>query len=285
MLIAHISDVHLPMTRPRRWELLSKSFLSFLSWHHKRKRVHLPEVTSALLEDMRAHSPDHICVTGDLANASFRSELEQARAWLEDLAPAEKISFVPGNHETIVKRAEKKKPFYFSKWMRSDDKVKKAPYIQRKGGIAFIGLDSAVATPPTFASGRLGEAQLARLAKLLKKAADEGLFRVVMIHHPPLPKMAKYRSALRDAETLQTVLQERGAELVLHGHNHRPMHKTLETTDGEVNIFGAGSASTFHVAGKWSAHYNLFEVKKGKFEVTQRIYDPESKKFVAYNPQ
>ena len=285
MIIAHISDIHLPTTRPRLWELFSKSFLSFLSWHHKRKRIHLPEVTAALLEDMRAHNPDHICVTGDVANASFHSELEQARDWLEDLGSPEKISFVPGNHDAIVKRAEKKKPLYFAKWMHSDDKVKKAPYIQRKDGVAFIGLDSAVATPPTFASGRLGEAQLARLSRLLQKAGDEGLFRVVMIHHPPLPKMAKYRKALRDAGTLQTVLQENGAELVLCGHTHIPLKKTLETTNGDAQIYGAGSASMLDLAGKGAAHYNLFEVKDGEFKAMQRVYDPEKKVFVAYTSQ
>lgn len=286
MKFAHISDVHLPTTRAGLAELFSKSFLSFLSWHHKRKRMHLPEVTQALVEDMRAQAPDHICVTGDLANASFKTELEQAKQWLVDLAPSENLSFVPGNHDALVKRAEKHKPFYFSRWMGSDDGEQAPPYIQRKGEVAFIGLDSAVATPPLFASGRLGAAQLARLVKVLEKAGDEGLYRVVLIHHPPLPGMTKWRSALRDAAQLEVVLQESGADLVLHGHNHYPMHKTLETVHGTAHIYGAGSSSMPHGHGKkTAAHYNTFSVTDDGLQVEQRIYDKAKNRFVACNPQ
>lgn len=286
MKFAHVSDVHLPTTKARLTEFFSKSLLSFLSWHHKRKRMHLKDVTDALVEDMRAQEPDHVCVTGDLANASFKTELQQANQWLKDLGPSDKISFVPGNHDALVKRAEKKKTLYFADWMQSDDNVADAPYIQRKGNVAFIGLDSAVATLPTFASGRLGVAQLSRLAKLLKKAGDEGLFRVVLIHHPPLQGMAKWRKALRDADQLEVVLQESGTELVLHGHNHYPVHKTLETVDGTAHVYGAGSSSMEKWHGRKSpAHYNIIQVGEDGFTIEQRIYDAEKQAFVAFNPQ
>ena len=285
MKFIHISDVHLPTTKARLTELFSKRLLSCLSWHHKRKNVHLLAVTQELIKDIQHHEPEHFCVTGDLMNASLRSEFEQAQHWLKNLAPKERISFVPGNHDVLVKQAEKQKSFYFSEWMQSDDKSLKKPYIQRKGNIAFIGLDSAIATPPCCAYGKLGEAQLARLAKLLTKAKEEGLFRVVLIHHPPLPGMAKWRKALRDAAQLEVVLQECGAELVLHGHNHYPMHKTLETVNGTTHIYGVGSSSMVRQhKNKTSAHYYIFNVTADGFEVRQRMYDAENQKFSDYNP-
>ena len=285
MIIAHISDIHLPTTRPRLQELVGKRFLAFLSWHHKRKKIHRPEVTQALLKDMRAQQPDHICVTGDVVNASFKSEFEQAMKWLEDLAPPKHISFVPGNHDALVKSAEQQKGRYFWRWAESDDHSNKLPYIQRKGKVAFIGLDSAVATLPFLAQGELGEEQLARLAACLQQTKDEGLYRVVLIHHPPLPGMASWRKGLRDAAQLEVVLQECGADVVLHGHNHCPMQKTLETVDGATYIYGVGSGSMAHGHGKKkAAHYQVLRITDSGIEVTQKIYNAQQQKFVAFAP-
>ena len=45
----------------------------------------------------------------------------------------------------------------------------------------------------------------------------------VLIHHPPLPGQAKRFRGLEDAAGLEAVLSRHGAELVMHGHNHRNM--------------------------------------------------------------
>ncbi len=53
--------------------------------------------------------------------------------------------------------------------------------------MALIGLCSAVPTPPFVASGRLGREQLDAFEGELRALSNEGLARVVLIHHPPLP--------------------------------------------------------------------------------------------------
>ena len=62
---------------------------------------------------------------------------------------------------------------------------------------------------------------------------------------------------LVDAEEAAAAIAEAGAELVLHGHNHRLQHSTLAGPDGPVPVVGVPSAS----AGPHDPHdpgaYNL----------------------------
>ena len=52
------------------------------------------------------------------------------------------------------------------------------PFVRRRGPLALIGLSTAVPTPPFMATGRLGEAQLARLGEtLVALAAREAVSR------------------------------------------------------------------------------------------------------------
>ncbi len=280
MLFAHITDIHLPLTKAKPYELISKRVLSYLSWHLKRKNHHIDEVTNLLLEDMRSFKPDHICVTGDITNLGLPSEMAQAKVWLDNLAPVEQISFVPGNHDALVYSAEKRIKEFFGKWMISDDSSAELPFLQVKGNIAFIGVDSAIATKPFSARGKVGKKQMARLEKILQETKEKGLYRVVLIHHPPLLDMVeKKRKSLIDAPELEKVLERSGAELVIHGHNHIPIHRKV----GQTDIFGAGSASMVDPDGKGLAHYSIYSIDdNNKLTVEHRVYDLDSKKFVAY---
>src|SRR4051812_31501957 len=84
--LAHLSDPHLaPLPRPNPRELLSKRGLGYINWLRKRRSIHRPEVLAALVADLKAQTPDHIAVTGDLVNLSLTSEFAPARVWLETL--------------------------------------------------------------------------------------------------------------------------------------------------------------------------------------------------------
>ena len=56
----------------------------------------------------------------------------------------------------------------------------------------LIGLSTAVPTAPFLATGHLGREQIVMLAAALERYGREGLFRVVMVHHPPISKPARH---------------------------------------------------------------------------------------------
>jgi 3',5'-cyclic AMP phosphodiesterase CpdA len=138
------------------------------------------------------------------------------------------------------------------------------PFVRVVGGVALVGVNSALPTPPAMAWGCLGGEQRARLAGVLDRLAAAGLFRLVLIHHPPLPGQASAGRGLRDAAALEELLQRHGAELVVHGHNHRNTLAWRTSSAGAFPVVGAPSASL----GRRHRHeplarYNLYRIDAG----------------------
>ena len=70
------------------------------------------------------------------------------------------------------------------------------PYYRRRGNVALIGMSSARASAPFMATGHVDSATLPILRDELMRAGKQGLFRVVMIHHPPTPDATKWHKRL-----------------------------------------------------------------------------------------
>ena len=273
--LVHLSDVHLgPIAgfHPRYWNV--KRALGYLNWQRGRVRVHQRSVADRLAADALRQAPDHIAVTGDLANLGLPGEYAGAYAWLQALGDPERVSVVPGNHDIYTGRLggasclETWAPYMQNSEAWREGEPVRFPYVRIKGDVALIGLNSAVPTPPFVAAGRLGEAQLVQLEAALARLGDAGLIRVVLIHHPPLPGQAPPRRGLADAAAFADVIERVGAELVLHGHNHRDM---LAWTKGGgrthagrgVPVLGIASASAAHAyKGEPLARYHLIRLRR-----------------------
>jgi 3',5'-cyclic AMP phosphodiesterase CpdA len=101
-----------------------------------------------------------------------------------------------------------------------------------------------------------------RFAAILDRLARDGLFRLVMIHHPPLPGQAPTARGLRDAAALEDVLVRHGAELVIHGHNHQNSLVWRRTATGALPVVGAPSASLGRLhKHEPLARYNLYRIE------------------------
>ncbi len=246
--IAHITDVHLPLAGATVRELASKRILGWLSWRLRRFRRHRAACLNTVIADMQAHAPDHIVLTGDLVNISTRREFAAARTWLETLAPPERLTFIPGNHDLYVANALQAGLVTLAPWMTAKNEVAQTmprfPLVRYVSNVAIISLNSTYPAPWGEASGRLGLEQIERLARLLEETRSKGLFRLVILHHPPLFSLATSpRKALKDADALEQVLREKGAEAVLYGHNHLWKHDVLKSRTGPVHLLAAPSAS------------------------------------------
>lgn len=257
--LAHITDLHLPLHgRLRRGELVGKRAFSALNWARKRRRTHLAEVAEALTDDLVAHAPDHVAVTGDTVNFGLPREFEAGAAWMDRLGAPDDVSFVPGNHEAILKGVETKRDAAFQRFATGDNGVAAYPWLRKRGRIALIGVSTSVSTPPFFAQGRVGAQQLAELGEVL--SATKGMCRVVLIHHPPSGP-CKPRKRLLDAQSFREVLAAHGAEMVLHGHNHKALLSWIDTVEGRIPVIGAPSASIGHGWRDHPAEWRLFQIE------------------------
>ncbi len=294
-LVAHLTDLHATPARTALAGLLGKRFFGWLSWQLRRRHEHQERVLEALLADLRAQAPDQIVVTGDLTNVAGEQEFPAARAWLERLGPPARVSIVPGNHDAYVPVPAERGVALWSDYVESDatglatPPRGEFPTLRLRGRLAIVGVSSAVPTPLFQAGGRVGAAQLERLEPLLVRLGRDGLFRMVLIHHPPEPGVVSRRRALRDASAVRDVLARAGAELVLHGHTHHMRVGTLPGPDGPIPVVGARSASDVGLRPEKRAQYHLYEVAPrapapgGRFRIRMRVrgYAPETGGFAA----
>jgi 3',5'-cyclic AMP phosphodiesterase CpdA len=133
--------------------------------------------------------------------------------------------------------------------------------VRRFGDVAVVALSSAIPTMPFIAAGKIGTAQRAALANALETLGREGLFRVVLVHHPPLPGQGWHRG-LRDAGKVKHIFKRHGVELVLHGHDHVHMVQELETTSGPGFVIGVPSASEAVAGRAPAARYNEYAIAR-----------------------
>ncbi len=261
-LLAHLSDPHLgPIPTPRVAELINKRGLGLINWYRKRHRHHRADVLDAIVADMKAQRPDHIAVTGDLVNISLDEEFARAAKWLDTVGAPKDVTLTPGNHDAYIKHAADHAAEHWGDYMRGDDAAP-FPFVRRRGPLAIVALTTSLPTGPFMATGQLGAEQLARLAEILVTLAREPVFRVVLIHHPPVHTRSHYMKRLIDAPILRALLAEHGAELLLHGHDHE--HR-VHWLDGPQRIpaVGVPSASAVLEGDDDPAAYNLFSIDGG----------------------
>jgi 3',5'-cyclic AMP phosphodiesterase CpdA len=267
-LLAHLSDAHIgPIPRPNLAELLGKRVTGYVNWLYKRAGQHDMGVLARIVADMTAQQPNHIAMTGDIVNIGLSAELALARNWIATLGSPSDVSFTPGNHDAYVAAAAPLVEQAFAPWTTSEGEGEGEgegfPYLRRRGGVALIGLSSGVPTAPFVAAGRLGEAQRRRFATLLDETREEGLARVVLLHHPPHVGGARLLRGLQDAGEFEAIIARHGAELVLHGHNHKTSLHRLPGPRGPTPVVGVASASAKAGAHRPGAAYNLFSIERG----------------------
>ncbi|EAQ36606.1 metallophosphoesterase [Nitrobacter sp. Nb-311A] len=262
LTLAHLSDPHLgPLPPLRLHQLAGKRAIGYLNWKRGRHAIHRRDVLDTLVADIKAQSPDHIAVTGDLINLALPGEFTQARAWLGDVGTPHNVTLVPGNHDAYVRPTQKQ----ISEWedyMRGDSAREGAPlsfpFLRRRGPLTLIGVSSSVPTGPFMATGWLGSSQLDALDRGLAQLESDPSFHVLLIHHPLSSKDSHKR--LTDADALLALLKRRNVNLILHGHDH--IHSTMwfEGQHGRIPAIGVPSASATPHRHYPPAAYNLFSI-------------------------
>jgi len=289
--LAHVTDPHFRgYAGLSLGALAGKRAIGFLNLAFNRRRHHKLELLAALGEDLRAQAVDHLALTGDLSNISLAGEWRAALQWIERHAGApDAVTVIPGNHDAYVAEVVRAGAFekifgsYQSRDLEIDgvadapgtasgDPRSAYPFVRLRGPLALIGVNSCVATGDLGAWGEVGAAQLQRLESVLARVEVARCVRVVLVHHPPvLHKGGEHRN-LRDRAALTAVLARAGADLVLHGHDHRDESAVLDGPWGRgIAVIGAGSAS-YAGAPERRSRYNIYEIGDGAITLVTRAH-------------
>ncbi len=257
MRIAHLSDLHLlDLTGAGATRFLNKRFTGWVNLKLKRGHTHKPEPVFAAADEVRSQGVDHVVITGDVSNLALEREFDRVRDLLGrfGLGPDD-VTVVPGNHDAYTRGAVRSKRFqsWFAEHITCDlpevsgrDGASAFPFVRLRGPVAIVGLSSAVARLPLVASGTLGDRQLEALGRLLEHPEVARRTPIFLQHHPahnPTSYAKTLLEGLIDAPALHGRIAHLREGLLLHGHLHRRIRRTLETRHGRIDAIGATSAS------------------------------------------
>jgi 3',5'-cyclic AMP phosphodiesterase CpdA len=303
--LAHCSDLHLlSHDGAAWWKLVNKRWIGAANLLTNRSRHYHVAAFEQMVDDLNALGVEHVLCTGDVTNLALEQEFEFARGKFDKLAGGpEHVTVIPGNHDAYVAEGIGLFARIFDAyhtpdpgWVsppsarpeaeRENDTTYDArwPIVRVRGELALVGVTTSRATAWFTAYGKVGEPQLDKLRRVLADPRLAGKARVVAIHHPPAGKWAANRiRGLHDHEAFADVLREVGADLVVHGHEHRNIRETLPGPNG----------TTIPVLGVWSGTYNgdkpgrlgryrIFDIEGGKIVGEHvRVWRPDDGGFVA----
>lgn len=296
MRLAHCSDLHLLSHDGARWlELANKRWIGAMNLLSNRSRHYHVDAFDAMVDDLNAEGVDHVLCTGDVTNLALRQEFEFARGKFDRLAlgPAH-VTVLPGNHDAYVAEGIPLFAEVFAPYTATDDGWAwtdgdgagaaddlRWPIVRVRGELALIGVSTSRATPWFTAYGRVGAGQLARLRRVLTDERLRGKVRLVAIHHPPAGKRAQSRiRGLRDHAAFAGLIAETGADLIVHGHEHRDMLEELPGPGGSVPVHGVASGTYHHNKPDRIARYRIFNIVHGEITGHRvRVWNRENRRF------
>lgn len=197
--LVHLSDLHFGATR------------------------RLEDASAALVETILRRDADHVVVTGDITEHGRDEELDRFCRVFEPLAKCGRLSIVPGNHDRLGDDV--------GAIMMGGDRVR----VERSEGLHLVLVDTTRPNPgfAFIAHGHLGDDDIDAIDDALADPEPGALVCVLMHHHlMALPTDSWFEGVgqvvglpftqhlVRGPSLLQRVLGR--ADLVLHGHRHRP---------------------------------------------------------------
>jgi len=258
---AHTSDIHLlDLQGVAPWRYLNKRLTGRLNLALRRSKKHDSSLFDHATRKAVEVGAERLVITGDLTNLALEPEFALVRSKLDALPVPSTV--IPGNHDTYTRgsvAAARCETFLGHHMEGEREGEHRYPFVQRFEGVALIGLSTGIATRPFRAVGRLGPGQLSRLATVLATLRAEGRARVILIHHPVLPGESGPHKELLDLEEFGAVVAQHGAELVLHGHEHRRIDGALPGPEGEAVVHGIASGTALSQSPKYRASFSLYD--------------------------
>jgi 3',5'-cyclic AMP phosphodiesterase CpdA len=287
VLLAHFSDIHLLALRGvRAGAFFNKRLTGALNLLLNRGGQFPISVARALLDDIRGQAPGHVILSGDLTNLALPAEFSLVQELLAEfgLSPLE-LTVVPGNHDCYLPPSVREETFgeIMRPFLQGELQPNPGgfPLVRLREGLAVVALSTGRPSAPLLAVGSLGVRQIWMAEQLLDHEECRRRFRLVVLHHPPLGPHTRWHNRLTDRRLFLEMLERVGAELVVHGHLHRFLRRTVPGPAGEIPVIGAGSGTWIGARDPARrAQYNLYQIEGGRLtRVRRRRYLPRTRRF------
>ena len=226
----------------------------------------IPELLERTIIEINRMNPRVVVVAGDLTDAGYREEFEQAAEYI-DRIECEHVMVIPGNHD-----ARNVGYIHFERLFGERQSV-----IDLED-VVLVGVDSS---EPDLNDGQVGREHYEFIRDAFSTPRDK--LKVFVVHHHliPLPGTGRERNIVYDAGDILERLIDVGVDLVLSGHKHVPHTWRLE----DMLIVNSGTASTLRVRGNTRPCYNVIEVEDGRVEVFRKYPFKRREPAVSFHPK
>jgi Icc protein len=211
----------------------------------------IPELLDRTIIEINRANPATVVVSGDLTDAGYREEFEQAAEYM-DRIECENIMVIPGNHDSRNVG-----------YVHFERLFGERQSIIDLDDVILVGVDSS---EPDLNDGQVGREHYEFIEESFSDVGDK--LKIFVVHHHliPLPGTGRERNIIFDAGDILERLIETKVDLVLSGHKHVPYSWRLEN----MLIVNAGTASTLRLRGNTRPCYNVIEVEDGRVEVYRK---------------
>ena len=211
----------------------------------------IPDLLERSILEINDLEPAAVVVSGDLTNAGYRQEFEEAAEYVRRF-DCPNVMVIPGNHDSRNVGYVHFERLFGERYscIEFDNAV-------------MVGIDSS---EPDLNDGRVGREHYGFIHEAFANAGDK--LKIFVIHHHliPIPGTGRERNIIFDAGDVLELLDEVGVDLVLSGHKHVPYSWKLE----DFFIVNAGTASTTRLRGNTRPCYNIIEIEDGRVKVFRK---------------
>jgi Icc protein len=225
----------------------------------------VPELLDRTIIEVNRADPAVVVVSGDLTDAGYREEFEEARRYI-DRIECDNVMVIPGNHD-----ARNVGYLHFERLFGERHSVLDLDEM------ILVGVDSS---EPDLNDGQVGREHYEFITETFSGAGEK--LKIFVVHHHliPLPGTGRERNIVFDAGDVLQRLVDVGVDLVLSGHKHVPYSWRLEN----LLIVNAGTASTLRLRGDTRPCYNVIEVENGRVDVFRKYPFKQQELAVSFEP-
>ena len=226
----------------------------------------VPDLLERSILEINDYEPTAVVVSGDLTDAGYRQEFEQAAEYVERFR-CENLMVIPGNHDS-----RNVGYIHFERLFGERYSV-----IEFDEAI-MVGVDSS---EPDLNDGRVGREHYGFIQDCFQNAGEK--LKIFVVHHHliPIPGTGRERHIIFDAGDILELLSALDVDLVLSGHKHVPYSWRIEN----MFVVNAGTASTTRLRGNTRPCYNVIEIENDRVRVFRKYPFKERELIVDFDAE
>jgi 3',5'-cyclic AMP phosphodiesterase CpdA len=164
------------------------------------------------------NQPDGVIITGDISKDGLASELNDACAWMRELAAP--VMVTPGNHDVPYYEMWGRLAYPWARFNAAAKGLHTEAWHTPEWSVVAVNTARPWQFRLNWAQGEISRGQTAIAGAELQRAAP-GALRIIITHHPlDWPNDAPIKGVTRGGLRGQEKLIDAGAELFLSGHLH-----------------------------------------------------------------